>query len=241
MFEILYFNQDFLVINKSPDVSVHKDDNQMGLLQKISESFDGKPLYLVHRLDKMTSGLLLLARHGDAASVLSQKFARREMEKYYLALAGNKPKKKQGLISGDMVRSRRSSWKLQNSLNKPAVTQFFSQSAGQGIRAYLCKPYTGKTHQIRVALKSVGAPIFGDPIYNPSDKRDRGYLHAYAMRFEFGNEVYEFTCPPTYGDGAGELWDTENVCRVMEEWRVPWERPWPLLPAMFHHQKNENE
>lgn len=175
MFDILFTHSDFIVINKHPNVSVHKDDGDTMLLQEVGKVSGDSQLYLVHRLDKMTSGILLLARNAQAASELSQAFAHRDVEKFYLALGSKKPKKKQGLISGDMERSRRASWKLLATQQNPAVTQFFSAAAEPGERLFLCKPHTGKTHQIRVALKSIGSAIVGDPIYNASDEADRGY------------------------------------------------------------------
>ncbi|OTW27794.1 RNA pseudouridine synthase, partial [Vibrio parahaemolyticus] len=164
MFDILHTHPDFLIINKHPNVSVHKDDGDTMLLQEVAKQSGDEQLYLIHRLDKMTSGILLLGRNAKAASALSQAFADRQVEKFYLAIGSKKPKKKQGLVAGDMERSRRSSWKLVNSKNNPAVTQFFSLAAEPGERLFLCKPHTGKTHQIRVALKSVGSGIVGDPI-----------------------------------------------------------------------------
>ncbi|MGR5488912.1 pseudouridine synthase, partial [Vibrio alfacsensis] len=86
-------------------------------------------LHLVHRLDKMTSGLLILAKRAEVAAQFSRLFEQRDIDKYYLAIGSKKPKKKQGSIIGDMERSRRSSWKLVNSKNNPAVTQVFSAAA----------------------------------------------------------------------------------------------------------------
>ncbi|GAK87976.1 pseudouridine synthase [Vibrio ponticus] len=70
------------------------------LLAEVAKASGDSQLYLVHRLDKMTSGILLLARNSQAASELSQAFAKRLVEKFYLAIGTKKPKKKQGLISG---------------------------------------------------------------------------------------------------------------------------------------------
>ena len=94
MFDILYTHNDFLTINKHPNVSVHKDDGDTMLLQEVGKVSGDDKLYLVHRLDKMTSGILLLARHQAAASELSKNFAAREVEKFYLAIGSKKPKKK---------------------------------------------------------------------------------------------------------------------------------------------------
>lgn len=229
MFDILHTHADFLVINKHPNVSVHKDDGDTMLLQEIAKETGDQQLYLIHRLDKMTSGILLLGRNASAASLLSQEFANRSVEKYYLALGSKKPKKKQGLVSGDMERSRRSSWKLLNSQNNPAVTQFFSLASEPGERLLLCKPHTGKTHQIRVALKSVGSAIIGDPIYNAGSESDRGYLHAFALRFSYLDNTYEFICDPRKFPLLGSKWNIENTSQGIDSWLTPWELSWPKI------------
>ncbi|MDA9556498.1 TIGR01621 family pseudouridine synthase [Vibrio sp.] len=227
MFDILYTNDDFLVINKHPNVSVHKDDGDTMLLEEVKKETGDSQLYLIHRLDKMTSGLLLLGRHSTAARVLSQQFADRQINKFYLAIGLKKPKKKQGLIKGDMVRSRRASWKLINSTDNPAITQFFSAAGDSGERVFLCKPYTGKTHQIRVALNSIGSSIVGDAIYSPSSSADRGYLHAFQLQFRFNDVDYCFQCDPSDDSNLGSKWQTETVKKAIETWSSPETQPWP--------------
>ncbi|MGC9421128.1 MULTISPECIES: TIGR01621 family pseudouridine synthase [Vibrio] len=229
MFDILYTHQDFLVIIKHPNVSVHKDDGEVMLLQEIAKKTGDHQLYLVHRLDKMTSGLLLLARSSGAARLLSLAFAQRAVEKFYLAIGNRKPKKKQGLISGDMQRSRRASWKLLTSQENPARTQFFSLPAEPGERLFLCKPHTGKTHQIRVALKSIGSAIIGDPIYNSSSVSDRGYLHAFGLCFVYQNQRFEFISDPRKNAHLGDKWNHPTVCQGIDTWLTPWLLSWPSL------------
>ncbi|MBY7762953.1 TIGR01621 family pseudouridine synthase [Vibrio fluvialis] len=229
MFDILLTHTDFLLINKHPNVSVHKDNGDTMLLQEVAKQSGDAQLYLVHRLDKMTSGILLLARNAQAASELSKAFAERQVEKFYLALGSKKPKKKQGLISGDMERSRRASWKLLTSQTNPAVTQFFSLTAEPGERLFLCKPYTGKTHQIRVALKSIGSGIVGDPIYNAGNQADRGYLHAFALRFPYAGETYQWLCDPRHQEALGEKWNSDIVSQGIESWLEPWSLSWPSV------------
>ncbi|MGF1762756.1 TIGR01621 family pseudouridine synthase [Aliivibrio kagoshimensis] len=231
MFDILHQNSDFIIINKHPNVSVHKDDGETSLLLELAKESGDKQLYLVHRLDKMTSGILLIARHQSAASELSQAFAERLVQKFYLAIGTKKPKKKQGTVIGDMQRSRRSSWKLLNSKENPAITQFFSLPAGvstgdgKAQRLFLCKPHTGKTHQIRVALKSVGSAILGDPIYGDQSEADRGYLHAYQLTFEYQHETHTFRCLPE----QGTEWLRDEVQLGLEQWQQPLSLPWPTL------------
>ncbi|MDA0147827.1 TIGR01621 family pseudouridine synthase [Vibrio sp. LaRot3] len=229
MFDILFTHPQFVVINKHPNVSVHRDDGDTMLVQEVANQLGESQLYLVHRLDKMTSGILLLARTAQAASLLSQAFANRQVEKFYLAIGSKKPKKKQGLISGDMERSRRSAWKLLNSQINPAVTQFFSLAAEPGERLFLCKPHTGKTHQIRVAIKSVGSAIVGDPIYNPSSHSDRGYLHAFALRFSYLEDTFEFICDPRDYQALGSKWHQSTTSEGIDQWLEPWSLTWPKI------------
>ena len=229
MFDILHTHPDFLIINKHPNVSVHKDDGDTMLLQEVANQSGDEQLYLIHRLDKMTSGILLLGRNAKAASALSQAFADREVEKFYLTIGSKKPKKKQGLVVGDMERSRRSSWKLVNSKTNPAITQFFSLAAEPGERLFLCKPHTGKTHQIRVALKSVGSGIVGDPIYNAGNEADRGYLHAFSLCFPYQDETHCFVCDPREYKALGSKWHNETVSQGIDTWLSPWELNWPTI------------
>lgn len=219
MFDLVYQHHDFLVIHKHPNVSVHKDDNEQPLIAAIGKQTGDKKLYLIHRLDKMTSGLLLIGRNQQAARILSGLFAAKEIQKFYLAVTLKKPNKKQGTIIGDMAKSRRSMWKLLSTKQNPAVTQFFSTSIGEGVRLFLCKPYTGKTHQIRVALKSIGATILGDDIYGGAES-DRGYLHAFSLEFDYQGETFHFICKPKHGNSWGE---------IPKNWLLPTQLLWPKL------------
>ncbi|WP_158135071.1 TIGR01621 family pseudouridine synthase [Vibrio navarrensis] len=229
MFDILFTHPDFLIINKHPNVSVHKDDGETMLLHEVAKRSGDTQLYLIHRLDKMTSGILLLGRHAAAASALSRAFAERKVAKFYLALGAKKPKKKQGLVIGDMERSRRAAWKLLSSKHNPAITQFFSLVGEPGERLFLCKPHTGKTHQIRVALKSVGSAIIGDAIYNAGSEADRGYLHAFCLCFSYQDEAFHFVCDPRHQPALGEKWNSDVVSQGIESWLTPWQLSWPTI------------
>lgn len=197
---MVYEHPDFILVDKPANVSVHKDQQEQGYLMALSDARD-EPLWLVHRLDKMTSGLLLLARNQQAASELSALFADKRVDKFYLAISGAKPRRKQGMVSGDMQSARRGSWKLLRSQQNPAQTEFVSRSIGDGKRLFLCHPLSGKTHQIRVALKSEGAPILGDHRYasQSSEITDRGYLHAWQLGFEYRGQPFGFRTDPSLG------------------------------------------
>jgi len=228
MYKVISDHRDFLIISKSPGVSFHKESITEGLHEKIRADLGINTLYSVHRLDRMTSGLLIFSKNEGIARELSAKFRNRTVEKYYLAISDRRPRKKQGTIKGDMEKSRRSSWKLTRGNKDPAITSFFSYALGEGRRLYLLRPYTGKTHQIRVALKSIGVPVLGDSIYHKKEedkKYDRGYLHSYGLRFTLHGKMYEFEHRPE----SGELFLNETFLLQIEKCEHPWELNWPVI------------
>lgn len=196
--DILLKHRDYLVINKAAGIGMHQEGDQPGLVRQLSETL-GEPLYPVHRLDKITTGVLLLARNPDANRELSRQFAERSTRKWYLALSDQKPNKKQGLIKGDMEKARGGSWKLCRTQHNPAITRFHSSLLAEGLRGFLLQPQTGKTHQLRVALKSQGCPILGDSRYGGSEA-DRGYLHAWQLSFSYQGERVMVRAPLTEGE-----------------------------------------
>ena len=184
LIDILFDHPDFVVVNKPSNISVQNEFHQSGLLPILCQQLKVEKLWLVHRLDKVTSGILILAKHSQAAAVFGQLFEQKQIEKYYLAISAKKPKKKQGTVKGGMKKVRDGKWMLESSDTAVAISQFFSFSIYPGIRLFLVKPLTGKTHQIRVALKSIGSPILGDELYKGTSS-DRTYLHAYCIRFNY--------------------------------------------------------
>lgn len=230
MYDLVADHKDFIVIDKSPGVGFHRENDSPGLTSSIKSELSLKGLYPVHRLDKMTSGLLLFAKKKDIARQLSDEFQSRSMEKYYIAVSDKRPRKKQGLIAGDMDRTRRGMWKLLHSMANPAVTQFFSSSFSNNFRLFIMKPHTGKTHQIRVALNSIGSPVLGDPLYYKTSTRssdvDRGYLHSYALIFNLKNEAFRFICLPR----TGAIFTSKSFRHALKEYGPPWDLPWPRMP-----------
>ncbi|MBE0484087.1 MAG: TIGR01621 family pseudouridine synthase [Bacterioplanes sp.] len=213
---LLYTGPDWLLLEKPNGIGMHCDHGNDGFMVAASRQFAMR-LWPVHRLDKDTSGLILVATTASAAARLSALFAERRIEKYYLAQSHYKPNKKQGWIKGDMTKTRNGCWKLQRSQEQPAITRFISQttlSENGTIRQFLLAPKTGKTHQLRVALKSMAAPIDGDTRYG-GQLSDRLYLHAYALRFTDQSHTYEFVHPPT----VGVHWHI-----LPSEWQEPWQR-----------------
>ncbi len=228
MYSLVDINKDFLVVNKYPQVNVHREGGRKGLVQKLGEDFQDSKIYLVHRLDKVCSGLLLLARNRLAARNLSKLFEVNELEKYYLALSDRRPKKKKGLVVGDMEKSRRGQRKLIRTKFNPAITLFLSRSVRGKLRLFILKPLTGKTHQLRVALKSLGSPVLGDPVYyrkkSLDQEWDRCYLHAYALRFYYLGRLVTYTAWPD----QGILFNQEDFGKALADFKRPWEVDWPV-------------
>lgn len=221
MYQIIADEPEFMVINKSPKVHFHSQDGHAGVMAQVELDI-GIKLYSVHRLDTMTSGLLLFAKSPTVAATFTEMFTAHQVQKYYLALGKGKPKKKQGSIVGDMAKARRSMYKLLRTTENPAYTQFFSQSVSEGMRLYLLKPLSGKTHQLRVALASIGVPILGDDLYG-GEQADRGYLHAYSLNFQFAGHAYQYIVAPS----IGELFHQDGVKKQLQTWANPEKLDWP--------------
>lgn len=225
---ILYESDSVLAISKPPHIPHHNSEEEIGIMSHIrilqdSDKFPYKGrLYGVHRLDRCTSGVLLFAKNKEAATLLSRSFRDKEVTKYYVALSGKKPKKKkQGWVRGGMTPSRRGAWKLTNEMGtNPAVTRFYSAGLGscelhnfhedlvmEDSSELLCKtmilfePHTGKTHQLRVAAKSLGLPILGDKMYGDAVEAggfERTYLHALAIDVTLNDERITIFNPPSW-------------------------------------------
>jgi tRNA pseudouridine32 synthase/23S rRNA pseudouridine746 synthase len=210
---------EFVIVNKPVGVAVHAH-SEPTVLNVLREQLAVSYLHPVHRLDIGTSGLLVFAKTPAANTGLCSAFKLRQVQKLYLALSDGKAKKKQGWVKGDMQKSRGGSYKLVQSQQNPAIT--YTQSFGeQGLpRLWLLRPITGKTHQLRVALKALGAPILGDDRYGGS-LADRLYLHAFALRFNYAGESFSVLAEP----------DAGSVFMAMHPRLAalgdPWELAWP--------------
>lgn len=237
MFKIIAEHPDFIVVDKYTDINFHDEGEvDTGLHSRVKKHLKENhtesqginktalELYPVHRLDKMTSGLVIFAKNLTCAQIFGNLFAQHNIDKYYLAISDKKPNKKQGLIKGDMAKSRRGMFKLLRTVKNPAITQFFSYSIENKQRLYLLKPHSGKTHQLRVALASIGAPIVGDPLYYTQSNADRGYLHAYALKFSYEGKDYEFISPPSTGDFYLAPSVNEQLTTIKKPWLLNWPR-----------------
>ena len=207
-FDILYQDDHLIVINKPKGIVVHpgagNHDNTLvnGLVYAIEDfQVDDGDLRpgIVHRLDKDTSGVMLIAKTKEVLFKLSQSFAERRVKKTYLALTIGKP---QGLHCNLAIK-RHETKRQQMSCNpagKSAETYFEILEESPPYFLVKASPITGRTHQIRVHLKELKAPIYADEIYG-SGKKDfpdeKLMLHAYAIEFNhpISEEKMQFFAP----------------------------------------------
>ena len=221
MTEIKLYAQDsrYLVVDKPIGRSVHGDHDQS--VTAILRHQLNADVYPCHRLDRDTSGLLLLALDSEAAAELSQQFYLRRVQKYYFGVTASRPSKSQGKVIGDLHKSRNGSYKLARTKLNPSMTYFFSRGLKPGYRALLFKPVTGQTHQLRVVAKSLGAPLLGDQRYGGAEA-DRMYLHAAYLSFEFQGQHHDYYLPPADGE-----WFEDFLNPADDPWLRPDELPWP--------------
>lgn len=189
--KILLMDENFIAVDKPSGIVVQGEDceKSQSFFNAIKEEHG--EFHRLHRLDKGTSGVLLLARTPDVAREFSKLLEAREVDKIYLALSDKKINKKQGWIKGSLQKSRRSSYKLVPGNENFSLSYFFNAHFDSiDRRIFLVRIYTGKTHQVRVHLKSQGAPILGDSIYG-GGSYERLCLHNYKMKFRFSEKNYE--------------------------------------------------
>ena len=103
-----------------------------------------------------------------------------------------------------MEKARRGAGKLTGGMENPAVTEFGSHSLEPGLRLFVLHPHTGKTHQLRVAMKSLGSPILGDTLY-AGKPASRMFLHAWKIKFDYQGQTFEIVAP------LSEEWPFRNI------------------------------
>ena len=182
---ILFIDGEAIVIDKPAGLPVDRPrDGSLSLenhLQSLSFGFKRWPT-AVHRLDRDTSGCLLLARNPKAHKRFSLAFEQGAVEKVYLAILAGMPDKEEGLVDLPLakVSSREQGWRMiGDPKGKPATTAWRVIASVKGRALVEFRPTTGRTHQIRVhAASGIGKPILGDPIYGGGEAGRMTMLHA---------------------------------------------------------------
>lgn len=196
---ILYMDKQVIVIDKPPGLATQGGSGLTkhvdGMLDSLQYEKPTRPK-LVHRLDRDTSGVLLIARTAQAASGLSASLALRDTSKVYWALTRGVPKQKHGVIKGALAKEGTRGKDERMTVSdeddaKFALTEYAVMgTAGTEFAWVAARPITGRTHQIRVHLASLGTPIVGDFKYGGTDSRGRGdvadKLHLHARSIDIG-------------------------------------------------------
>ena len=213
--DILFEDEYILVINKSPNMVVHPGDGGEtntivnALLYKypnFADNFDDKQRPgIVHRLDKDTSGTLIIAKNQNILTTLSDEFKNRSVKKKYLALIHGHPKKPFEIINLNIGRhpvNRKKMAVVENGKN--AITHYTVEKSGtvdnSPISLLHVKIETGRTHQIRVHLSHLHLPIIGDSLYGGAKRKPyakRQMLHAseLTIKHPVTNKMMTFTSP----------------------------------------------
>ena len=172
--EIIYTDDDIIVINKPSGVSVTKDRTGAPQLvdilgEQLGPRIAGK-LRLVHRLDKHTSGVMILAKNAETQSVFSSSFEKKLIKKTYLALVTGVLPGRQGTIDMRLTRDRKNPAVMcvTRKKGKEAITDWKLLADFGTVALLAVKALTGRTHQIRVHLPNIGLPLAIDPLYGSS-------------------------------------------------------------------------
>jgi 23S rRNA pseudouridine1911/1915/1917 synthase len=211
---VLFEDTDVLVVHKPAGIAVHEDGRSdepvltdwvrreypalvgVGEVMRLQNGTTIDRPGVVHRLDKETSGVLILAKHQEAFAHLKAQFQNREIEKEYRAFVWGEVKDRTGTVDKPIGRSQKDFrlWTTHVPKGKKvreAITRFTRLVAGNGFSYLSLEPKTGRTHQIRVHMKAIGHAIVCDSRYAPKKESALGFtrlaLHAYALTLTHPN------------------------------------------------------
>ncbi len=210
VFQVVFQNENFLIINKDNNLSTQRNNNYDSSVEE-QLMLCGFPFSLlprcgiVHRLDKDTTGLLIVAKNKGIFSLFEKLFKERKIRKTYLSLHRGVPESSSGEVSfyqgktftkGGVVRMKTNPF-----VGKLVNITFQLVEVRNGFSLLEVFPFTGRTHQIRLAFQKIKLPIYNDPIYNTEEPVNTHgqYLHAWKLSFNLGKELFEFRAEiPTF-------------------------------------------
>jgi len=194
MISILYEDADIIAVNKpegSATIPEHRTENQ-SLLQELSALYASK-IYVVHRLDKEVSGVILFARNAAAHRLLNEQFKQCQVKKTYSALVHGLPARESGEINMPIRQCGSGRMAVDWKNGKECLTYFQVQEKFKNFTLLNVSPHTGRRHQIRVHLYNLGHAVVGDLKYgdlNQQKSFPRLMLHARKIEFKTsGNET----------------------------------------------------
>jgi len=184
---IIFEHKDFIVINKWSDIATQggnkKNISIDDIIKKISKNYN-----LVHRLDKETSGLLIIAKNLKITRFFGKLFKEQKIKKIYVAICQGVPKNLNSVVKLRIVNKKN----LSNT--SQSITKYKVLKNKNKLSTILFRPLTGKTHQLRIVSKHLNCPIIGDQKYNKQKKYhlEKLKLNAFFLRFVINNKEYEF-------------------------------------------------
>ncbi len=197
---ILENNENFLVVNKPSGIPVQSGTNSfkniIDILKKTKYFESSKP-YIVHRLDKETSGILLIAKNRKFAQLLTSLFRIRKMHKTYLAIVYGKVNKSVKTMKDDLVL-----YENNKKITQKAISNLKVIRSNESFSYLELNPITGRKHQLRKQLLKIGNPIIGDDKYFFNERKrvkvKNLMLHAYKIKFMINNVKYNFKAKYDY-------------------------------------------
>ena len=206
--DIYYEDEDVLVVNKKSGMVVHPGSgNYHGTLvnaltyytDELSDINGTDRPGIVHRIDKDTSGLLLISKNNKAHQILSDDFKNKRIKRKYIALVSGVINENTGKINAPIGRSLTDRKKMcvTDKNSKSAITNFTVLERYKNSTLIECILETGRTHQIRVHMSYIGHPVINDPVYGKKINDYGQLLHAYYLGFNHPTtkKFIEFTCP----------------------------------------------
>lgn len=198
---ILYEDEDILAVNKPSGLPTHPSIRHYTdtLANGVAFYFANRPFTFraVNRLDKDTSGIVLLAKNRFAAEALAQQLRAKQISKTYLALVCGTLVQSEGFVDAPIARDEGIIKRRVDVKGQPALTQYRLIKQGKAHALIEAAPITGRTHQIRVHMAHLGHPLYGDFLYGTEEKDSRTMLHCHTLAFlhPYTKEKMQITAP----------------------------------------------